>query len=463
LFCTTEKKLAKKNTMNNAQLHFDVVIVGLGKTGLSCVRYLCQQGLNIAVTDSREAPPELSTIKNEFDSVSLYLGDINSDVLMASDQIILSPGISLEHESVKQAIAKGIPVVGDIELFCQKATAPIIAITGSNGKSTVTTLVAEMANKSGLQVCVGGNLGTPALELLNEPIPDIYILELSSFQLETTFSLNAHASAVLNISPDHMDRYDTLDDYIGAKNKIYSGQGLMVLNKDDDVVNGMTDVARTNVFFSLSTPDKDDFGLIEENEEIYLCKGSEKIITQNELAIKGQHNTSNALAAMALASSVDVSIEAMADVLKNFKGLEHRCQLVKTINDVSWYNDSKATNIGSCIASIKGLCELGDIILIAGGDSKGADLSSLKPVIEEHVKKVLLIGVDAKKLADVIKTESLYEFTADMNEAVIRANKIAEPGNLILLAPACASLDMYKNYQQRGNDFVAAINSLEAC
>ncbi len=449
--------------MKEANLHFDVVIVGLGKTGLSCVRYLNKQGLNIAVTDSRNEPPELSTLINEFESIPVYLGDISTKVLLAADQIILSPGVSLENKSVKQAINNGIPVIGDIELFCQKATAPIIAISGSNGKSTVTTLVAEMIRKSGLKICVGGNLGTPVLELLNESVPDVYVLELSSFQLETTFSLNAHASAVLNISPDHMDRYQSLDDYISAKNKIYSGQGLMVLNKDDDVVYSMLDDVRQTVSFSLSEPVEKDFGVIRENDEAFLCKGDKKILSQKELIIKGEHNLANALAAMALASSVNVSIDVMVATLKTFKGLEHRCQLVKKINNVSWYNDSKATNVGACIASIKGLCDLGEIILIAGGDSKGADLSGLKPVIEEHVKKVLLLGVDANKLADVIGTDSLYEFVSDMDAAVERASQLANSGNIILLAPACASLDMYKNYQQRGDDFVNAVNKLESC
>jgi UDP-N-acetylmuramoylalanine--D-glutamate ligase len=449
--------------MNEASLHFDVVIVGLGKTGLSCVRYFSQQGMSIAVTDSRAEPPELTNLKNEFESVPVYLGEIDSEVLLASDQIILSPGVSLENESVKQAIKHGIPVIGDIEIFCQQAKVPIIAISGSNGKSTVTTLVAEMTRQAGLKTCVGGNLGTPALELLDEPVPDLYVLELSSFQLETTFSLNAHASVVLNISPDHMDRYESLDDYIGAKNKIYSGQGLMVINQDDAAVNAMADVSRKVLSFTLSKPEGNNFGVIIENNELWLCQGENKIIRQNELKIKGEHNIANALAAMALASSVNVPIDAMVEALKNFKGLDHRCQLVKTINNVSWYNDSKATNVGACIASIIGLCESGNIILIAGGDSKGADLSSLTPVVKQHVKNVLLMGVDANKLATAIGSATSHEFAANMKEAVNRASQLANAGDLVLLAPACASLDMYKDYQQRGDDFVSAVNALEAC
>jgi UDP-N-acetylmuramoylalanine--D-glutamate ligase len=320
-----------------------------------------------------------------------------------------------------------------------------------------------MTRQAGLKTCVGGNLGTPALELLEESIPDVYVLELSSFQLETTFSLNAHASVVLNVSPDHMDRYNSLADYIGAKNKIYSGQGLMVINQDDGVVNAMADDSRQSISFSLSKPEANNFGVVKDNDDIFLCQGDKKIISQKELGINGEHNVANALAAMALASSVNVSVKAMVETLKSFKGLEHRCQLVKTINNVSWYNDSKATNVGACIASIKGLCESGHIILIAGGDSKGADLSSLTAVVKQHVKKVLLMGMDANKLARVIGAVVSYEFVADMDEAVKRAHQQAEPGDLVLLAPACASLDMYKNYQHRGNVFVSAVNALETC
>ena len=449
--------------MNETDLHFDVVIVGLGKTGLSCVRYLSKQGLNIAVTDSRLEPTELTSFNNEFAAVPAYLGEIREDILFAAEQIVLSPGVSLEEESIKQAIAKGIPVIGDIELFCQKENAPIIAISGSNGKSTVTTLVAEMTSNAGLKTCVGGNLGTPALDLFNDETPDVYVLELSSFQLGTTFSLNAHASAVVNVSPDHMDRYESLEDYAGAKNKIYSGQGLMVINKDDAIVEAMSDTSRKTMTFTLNEPEENNFGIIKEADDVYLCQGKEKIIKQSELLVKGEHNTLNALAAMALADSIGVSKKVMAETLKSFKGLAHRCQLVKTINNISWYNDSKATNVGACVASILGLCEFGKIILIAGGDSKGADLSSLEPIVKQHVKKVLLLGVDANKIKDVIGSDVSCEFVADMKEAVYKANVCAESGEQVLLAPACASLDMYKNYQERGDDFVNAVNALAAC
>ena len=446
--------------VNDTDLHYDAVIVGLGKTGLSCFRYLSNQGLNVAITDSREEPPELLELRAEFESASVYLGQINEQVLLASDQIILSPGVSLDNKSIKLSIENNIPVFGDIELFCQKAQAPIIAVSGSNGKSTVTTIVAEMTRLAGLKTYVGGNIGIPALDLLSDSSPDLYVLELSSFQLETTYSLNAHASVVLNISPDHMDRYSSLKDYVNTKKRIYSGQGLMVLNKDEEYIHSIIDSKRDTIYFSLGAPEGENFGLINHNNEVWLSQGNEKIINKNQLKIKGEHNISNALAAMALAGAVNVPTNIMADVLKNFTGLEHRCQLVREIDNVSWYNDSKATNVGACIASITGLCELGNIILIAGGDSKGADLSGLNPIVKKYIKRVFLFGIDANKLADVMGSDVDKEFVNNMNEAVKGASKIADSDDIVLLAPACSSLDMYKNYQQRGDAFISAIDAL---
>lgn len=272
MLCIAEKTIK----MNETNLHYDAVIIGLGKTGLSCVRYLSNQAFNIAITDSRIEPPELVTLKTEFPSVPVYLGEINAEILLASEQVILSPGVSLDNEAVKQAIEMGIPVLGDIELFCQQAQAPIIAISGSNGKSTVTTLVAEMTRQAGLKTAVGGNLGTPALELLDD-VPDVYVLELSSFQLETTFSLSAHASVVLNVSPDHMDRYANLHDYAGVKQKVYVGKGLMVINQDDEVVSAMRDDSRNTVLFTLGKPKGNNFGVIK----IRVMSGYVRAITES--------------------------------------------------------------------------------------------------------------------------------------------------------------------------------------
>ena len=450
----------KMSTVNKIDLHYDAIVVGLGKTGLSCFRYLSNQGLNVAITDSRDIPPELAKLREEFGSVPMYLGEINEEALFASDQIILSPGISLGNKSIQLSIERNIPVFGDIELFCQKAQAPIIAVSGSNGKSTVTTIAAEMASSSGLKTYVGGNIGVPALDLLDNVVPDLYVLELSSFQLETTFSLNAHASVVLNISPDHMDRYSSFQDYAAAKKKIYLGNGLMVVNKDEEYFHSMNDANREIIYFTLGAPEEGNFGLINQEHEVWLSYGSEKIINRSQLQIKGEHNISNALAAMALAKTIDVSTSTMFDVLKDFTGLQHRCQLIRKINNVSWYNDSKATNVEACVASIKGLSSFGKIILIAGGDSKEADLSGLRSVIKKYVKKVFLLGVDANKLANVIDSDVEKDFVKNMSDAVKGASKIADSGDLVLLAPACSSLDMYINYQQRGDAFISEVNAL---
>ena len=322
------------STVNDTKLHYDAIVVGLGKTGLSCFRYLSNQGLNVAITDSRDTPPELPRLESEFGSAPIYLGQINEEALLASDQIILSPGVSLNNKSIKLSIEHNIPVFGDIELFSQKAQAPIIAVSGSNGKSTVTTMVVEMTRSAGLKTYVGGNIGVPALDLLDETIPDLYVLELSSFQLETTFSLNAHASVVLNISPDHMDRYSSFHDYADVKKRIYLGQGSMVINKDEKYSYSVIDTNRDIIFFSLGVPEEGNYGLAVHDNEVWLTRGNEKIIKQNQLKIKGAHNISNALAAMALAETVNVPTNVMLNTLKEFNGLEHRCQLVSKINNI---------------------------------------------------------------------------------------------------------------------------------
>ena len=456
----------KKNMeMQAAGRRFDAVIVGLGQTGLSCARYLSGQGLRLALTDSQAQPALLAAFKSQFAETPFYLGGIDPELLLSAEAIILSPGVPLDEPAVKRALAREIPVYGDIELFCRAARAPVIAITGSNGKSTVTTLVGRLLQGAGYRAAVGGNLGTPALDLLPpdpDAGPDVYVLELSSFQLETTFSLNARASVVLNISPDHMDRYSTMAGYAAAKQNIFAGDGLIVLNKDDAVVRAMARAGRETRCFSLAKPAPGEFGLADFNGQDWLCFGAEKIIRQAELGIKGAHNTANALAAMALAHGFDVPFSVMAAVLRDFSGLEHRCQWVARINGVDWYNDSKATNVGACIASIEGLNDQGRIILIAGGDSKGADLSGLAAIVNRYVKHVILLGRDARKLAAVFHKTLPVSFARGIEEAVDLAAGMARAGNLVLLAPACASLDMFKDYRQRGDLFIKAVKARAA-
>lgn len=453
--------LEKKGDMAKAEQKLDAVVIGLGKTGLSCVRFLKQQGLRVAVTDTREQPPCLSELQQQFVDVAFYPGAIEDKLCQQAAQIIVSPGVSLQQPALQAAIAAGKPVQGDIELFCQNAQAPIVAITGSNGKSTVTTLVTKMASAAGMQVLSGGNLGTPALELLEQPIPQFYVLELSSFQLDSTFSLNAFASVVLNVCSDHMDRYDDIEQYAQSKQRIYTGDGVMIVNKDDARVQAMCDSARKVLTFSVQPDVEADYTVTEINDEHWLCLADEKLITVAELGIKGEHNIANALAAMALGSVMNIPHSTMHYVLTSFHGLPHRCQFVASTNDVDWINDSKATNVGASIAAIEGLARPGQVILIAGGDSKGADLSPLLPVLSEHVKQLVLIGADAEQFVQLAADKVPYIEAKDMAEAVALAQKSASPGDAVLLAPACASLDMFDNYQQRGDVFAAAVMGLE--
>ncbi len=446
--------------MNKQDLYFDTVIVGLGLTGLSCARYLAGKGVKVAITDSRENPPQLGTLQQELPDIPLFLGNINVDLLSVAGQLVVSPGVSIHESPVRDAIASGIPVVSDIELFCQHVTAPIVAITGSNGKSTVTTLLAQMAEHAGLEIRAGGNLGTPALDLIGEMEPDLYVLELSSFQLEMVHSLNAKAAVVLNISADHLDRYPSIDDYAVAKQRIYAGNGTMVINRDDKFASGMLVPNRKIMKFTLNEPEGAEFGLKAINNSNWLVHGDEKLIPESELQIHGEHNLANALAALALGSAIDIPILSMLDSLREFSGLPHRCQWLGQLNSVDWYNDSKGTNVGACIASIKGLGSDNNVVLIAGGAGKGADFSELSIIAKEKLSAAVLMGVDAPRIEYVLSNIVPVYRVDDMAMAVRTAANIARPGDVVLLSPACASFDMYEDYKERGNAFMTEVNKL---
>ena len=443
--------------MQQSETQFDALIVGLGKTGMSCVRFLSEQGLSMLVTDTRLEPPYINDLKNEFPNLRFVHGELTEEQCNCAEMIVVSPGVSLNTSALKTAIAQGKTVVGDIELFSRQAKAPIVAITGSNGKSTVTTLLDLMAKADGKQVETGGNIGTPALDLLKAPLPQFYILELSSFQLETTFSMNAYASVVLNISSDHMDRYDDIEQYVAAKQKIYAGNGSAVINLDDEYVADMLSAGDVLTFTSHEETNADCYVANYKDEE-WLFIQSVPIISVASLGLKGTHNISNALAAIALASTMNISSSAMKQVLESFTGLPHRCQLVAEINGVAWINDSKATNVGACIAAIEGLNNPGKVLLIVGGDSKGAELDDLLPVFEEHIKHVFILGKDSERFVQLIKGRIEYSLVRDIQEAVQQADVIANTGDCVLLAPACASLDMFENYQQRGDVFITAVS-----
>ncbi|MBL0229889.1 MAG: UDP-N-acetylmuramoyl-L-alanine--D-glutamate ligase [Moraxellaceae bacterium] len=435
------------------------VVVGLGKTGLSCVRYLRQLGYKVAVNDTRTNPPNLAELQAEFADVEVSLGQLDEVLLLKAHEIIVSPGISIQEPVLLSAhLNAGIKIIGDIELFCRAVDKPIVAITGSNAKSTVTTLVGLMAQNAGVKVAVGGNLGTPVLELLQEDA-DLYVLELSSFQLETTHSLRAAAATVLNISEDHMDRYANLMAYHKAKHRIYRNCHFYVTNRQDMLTTPLLPDSLPNTSFGLDKPDLRSFGIIKEQGKSYLAKGQTKLLDTAEMALFGEHNMANALAALALGEAVNLPMDAMLDTLKTFTGLAHRCQLVATQQGVAWYNDSKGTNVGATLAAINGLGASisGKVILIAGGVGKGQDFSPLSPALAQYGKAVLLMGEDAPKIDQALQLNISKSYVSDLNHAVNTAQQLAQQGDVVLLSPACASFDMFKNYEDRGNQFVASV------
>lgn len=438
------------------------LIIGLGQTGLSCARFLLQQGNAVAVIDSSEKPSCLNALQKDYPEVVVKTGGIPADWLMRADSIVLSPGVDPRLPQIRQAAEAGIEIVGDIELFARHANAPIIAITGSNGKSTVTTLVGLMAQMADKKVAIGGNLGTPALDLLTEPAPDFYVLELSSFQMETVQSLNAFASVILNVSPDHLDRYDSIEDYQRAKQKVYHGNGVMVINRDDPIVSSMAVEGRNQLGFSLHESKGYEFGVLTQRGHLWLAEGDTPLMLVSEMKIAGSHNVANALAALALGSVMGLPMDAMLQALREFKGLPHRCRFVRELHGVRWFNDSKATNVGASIAAIEGLAENGKIVLIAGGVGKGQNFAPLSAVLNDYVSTIVLIGQSAEEIARHVPKTVQVHFAADMKAAVQAAGISAEKGQQVLLSPACASFDQFTNYADRGERFEQAVRELAA-
>lgn len=438
-----------------------IVVVGLGKTGLSCVRYLHTLGKQIVVMDTRDVPPGLNELKKDYPNVQCFLGSLDKTVLCSADEIILSPGIALSTPEIKAAADNKVFIRSDIDLFAEVAIAPIVAITGSNGKSTVTTLLGEMAKEAGLNVGVGGNLGTPALDLLDNS-KDLYVLELSSFQLETTHKLNAESVVLLNLSEDHMDRYESKMTYLQAKQRIFRGAKNIIVNDDDLLSSPLVNTSMKLTHFGLQANDLGKFSVLTKEDGRYLAKGFEALIKVNQLNIRGEHNISNALAALALGDSVGLAMSSMLSALKAFKGLEHRCQFVRSVTDVEYVNDSKGTNPGSVVTALNSLGKeiKGKVVLIAGGESKGADLSSLYEPVQKFVKALVLIGTDSGKFEELLSSIVPTYKENTMSDAVNRARLLATSGDLVLLSPACASFDMFKNYEHRGDVFMEEVMSL---
>ena len=434
-----------------------VLIVGLGVTGLSVAKYLSRLGFNFAVVDSRDSPPALKEFTEQMPDVPIFTGRFNEEAFQVASHLVISPGVALTEPAIAQAVLNGSVILGDIDLFACSTTAPIVAITGSNGKSTVTTMLGEMAKAAGKLVGVGGNLGIAALDLLETPA-DLFILELSSFQLERTTALNAAAATVLNVSVDHLDRHRDMNEYAGAKQRIFDGNGAMVINADDARVNAMRRKGRRTYVFSIKQAA--DFTLAKIEGVECLVYGGRKLMALSELRLEGRHNAANALAALALGIAVGLNPDAMCDALMRFRGLPHRMQRVAKMHDVIWINDSKATNIGACAAALQG-CER-KVVLLAGGDAKGADMSELRPVVREKVKSVVLMGKDADLIERALMGCVPVYHAQNMRDAVRIAADLAEPGDAVLLSPSCSSLDQYKNYQERGEKFTKAVLELPA-
>lgn len=434
------------------------VIVGLGATGLSCAKFLTEQGIEIAMNDSRENPPGLDAFKKNYPAVPITCGKLDEALFSKATRIVLSPGVAPCEPAI---VNSGKPVIGDIELFSEVVSAPVIAITGTNAKSTVTTLVGEMALAAGVKTQVGGNLGTPALDLLTTPRPELFVLELSSFQLDTTYSLAPKVATVLNITPDHMDRYATLELYGKSKQQVYRNCEVAVWNKEDRATYPEGN-PKSIIAFTLGRPDKNEFGIIQKNGEMFLAHGDTVLLSTAELPVLGQHYQANALAALAIGYGCGLPMEPMLKVLREFQGLAHRCQIVRERAGVKWYNDSKGTNVGATLAAIHGLGAVipGKLVLIAGGVGKNADFSPLVPAIEKYVKAIILIGKDAPIFAKVVDNKIPTHFATTMDEAVKQADKLSEKGDSVLLSPACASLDMFRNFEHRGDVFVGSVKNL---
>ncbi|MHA3048331.1 UDP-N-acetylmuramoyl-L-alanine--D-glutamate ligase [Acinetobacter sp. ANC 4641] len=440
------------------------VVAGLGISGVSAVNFLVEQGYQVAVTDSRKTPPGHDQIPSH---VQTSFGKLDVDLLLQAEEIILSPGLAPQLPEIQQAIAQGISVVGDVQLLRRATDAPIVAITGSNAKSTVTTLVGLMAKDAGKKVAVGGNLGRPALDLLKDD-PELLVLELSSFQLETTSHLNAEVAVVLNMSEDHLDRHGDMWGYHQAKHRIFQGVKKVVFNRDDNLTRPLVPDTTPMQSFGLSAPDIQQYGILKDLDgTIWLARGRERLLKSSDMYIQGTHNVANALACLALGEAIGLPMDSMLETLKQFKGLEHRCEYVATVQDVRYYNDSKGTNIGATLAAIDGLgaaieAQQGKVAVILGGQGKGQDFKALRDSLQKYVKVAVLIGEDAPLIEQAIAGTTELLHADSLQQAVVLCQQHTQAHDVVLLSPACASFDMFTGYVDRGHQFVACVQALSA-
>ncbi|MGI9239012.1 MAG: UDP-N-acetylmuramoyl-L-alanine--D-glutamate ligase [Woeseiaceae bacterium] len=432
------------------------LVVGLGNTGLSIARHLRRADVDAMFFDSRESPPGMAELDKVWPDAKVLLGDVKLPAGVA--RIITSPGVSDSHPLLQTARKKKVEIVSDIELFAREVKAPFVAVTGSNGKSTVTTLLYHMCIADGRETLAGGNLGEPALDLLDHPTPQIYVLELSSFQLQRTQKLPAAVAVLLNVSPDHLDWHADEAEYREAKYRVYREADAAVVNRADAAAKKHTRHCERVISFGLDAPAKGQFGLRIEDGETYLARGEVLLLSVSDLATYGVHNQLNALAALAAGQLIGLSMSAMLQVLAEFRGLPHRMQLVERVGAVDYINDSKATNVAAAVASVDSV--EGMLVLIAGGEGKGGDFGELAEALEGKLRGAILVGKDAEKIAAALHTTSTVMFADDMASAVQMAAACAESGDTVLLAPACASLDQFSNYMARGDAFCDGVEAL---
>jgi UDP-N-acetylmuramoylalanine--D-glutamate ligase len=436
------------------------VVVGMGKSGYSAVRYLLARGTRVAVTDSRAEPPELTRLTALGPQITMRVGGFDTALLEHADLVVVSPGVALRGPFFDAARARGLPMVGDIELFARAVRSPVAGVTGTNGKSTVTTLLAQMADRSGLRIAAGGNLGAPALDLLDSAV-QLYVLELSSFQLETTESLALAAATVLNVTPDHLDRYPDVESYAAAKARIFRHCDVAVINLDDPLVASMVAPGQRRLSFSLRADVGADFALRRgEDNDWWLTRAGEPLLALSQMRVNGLHNAANALAALALGEALGLARAACVTSLREFPGLPHRAQWVGEIGGVRYINDSKGTNVGATLAAVAGM--RGPLIVIAGGDGKGQDFTPLRAAFADKVRAVVLIGRAAGALEQVLDGVAPTHLARTLDEAVDIAARVAHTGDTVLLSPACASLDMFRDYAHRGSVFTAAVQRRSA-
>ncbi|HSM27816.1 MAG TPA: UDP-N-acetylmuramoyl-L-alanine--D-glutamate ligase [Thioalkalivibrio sp.] len=441
-----------------AQVEQETLVVGLGATGLSVIRHLLACGQRVAVTDTRENPPGLDALNRIEGAASAWAGPLSALDAARWRHIVVSPGVPVSLPGLQAARAAGCELIGDVQLFVRAARQPLVAITGSNGKSTVTALAGELLRALGLRTAVGGNLGPPALELLRDD-PEVYVLELSSFQLETTSDLGAASAAILNISADHLDRYPDMDAYLTAKTRILQGARQVVLNRDDDRLRPLCP-SSTGPSFGLSAPPgPDDFGAVEVAGEPWLARGEDLLLPAADLALHGRHNWLNALAALALVWPWVEDPRPLLPVLRTFAGLAHRSQRVRSYDGIEFIDDSKGTNVGAALAAIRGVT--GPLVLIAGGQGKGQDFAPLADALVGKARCVILLGVDAPQIAQALNGAVPLRLVTSMEEAVSVAAQWAQPGDTVLLSPACASLDMFSSFAERGERFARAVRELD--